>query len=706
MNRIITPITKAAKGNAMTTRVLSIGSLLLAGTALLSQPALAQTIDYAALAGLFGEPVTTSATGKPQRVSEAPVTMEIITADQIRQSGATNIPQILQQVPGLDVWATNSTSQNVGIRGLNRPFAAKLLVLINGRHVYGDDFNQTNWLALPVEINEIEQIEIVKGPNTALFGFNALSGVINIITRSPLHSDLNVVSGRLGTEGDREVSMSKTLRLGPSAAVRLSAGFLLTDQFGKDGGHTFGLPPSQDQLTDDINARKAKRRNVGLDGMMQLTPSSQFRVEGSWTDAQTAQTWPTWDTIDHYEEQYTLRGTYSADTSAGLITASAYMTNHDIDTTSAVVGGPSIYHNRIYVGKVENLLKPDASNTFRVFGEYRHNGLYGNNIGPASGGSHLVKYSTLSGGGMWDRILSPTLTLTNALRIDHVEFDREGPIKRFIPYTNDDYKRTLNPVSFNSGLVWRPTTTDTVRLSAARGVQLPSLIEVGLQQNFGADDTGQVPPLLLYGVPTLPVTTLLSGELGYDRHLTEQGAVLRTALFVQQLKGNRDFTVIPVIKPNQPVLLTLEHSGSSKVHGAEIGLRSDSTAPWRWAVSYTFTDVSDTPYKDPTVGLNHQSLYGPTNSKHKLNANLGYSVGAWEADIFLNWVSRRQAFTPWAVNLTTIPDYTLVNTRIGYRLTDDITLSLQGFNLVDDGHTQLNGPEVDRRVTFATSIRF
>src|SRR5690349_12868807 len=70
----------------------------------LSVPAAAQSIDYNALETLFGEPVTMSATGKPQRASEVPATMEIITADDIRRSGATNIPDILRHYAGINVW--------------------------------------------------------------------------------------------------------------------------------------------------------------------------------------------------------------------------------------------------------------------------------------------------------------------------------------------------------------------------------------------------------------------------------------------------------------------------------------------------------------------------------------------------------------------------------------------------------------------------
>ena len=161
-------------------------AVLLAGV-----PAQAQTVNYGGLQEMFGEAVTTSATGKPQRESEVPATMEIITADDIRRSGATNLPTILSRLSGVDVWNYGPTSSDVSIRGYSQPYSPRQLVLINGRQVYLDTYGYTAWQTLPIDISEIRQIEVVKGPNTALFGFNAASGVINIITFNPLYDNVN-----------------------------------------------------------------------------------------------------------------------------------------------------------------------------------------------------------------------------------------------------------------------------------------------------------------------------------------------------------------------------------------------------------------------------------------------------------------------------------------------------------------------------------
>ena len=130
--------------------------------------AAAQGVDYGTLQELFGEPITTSATGKPQRQSDVPVTMEIVTAEDIRRSGVTDIPGVLRHLAGIDVWRWSLGNADVAIRGYNQPMQPRILTLINGRQVYLDFYGLTRWSSLPVSLDEIRQIEVVKGPKTVL----------------------------------------------------------------------------------------------------------------------------------------------------------------------------------------------------------------------------------------------------------------------------------------------------------------------------------------------------------------------------------------------------------------------------------------------------------------------------------------------------------------------------------------------------------
>jgi iron complex outermembrane receptor protein len=281
----------------------------LTSAALLSTSAVAQTIDYGSLEQLFGEPVTASATGTPQRATEAPANMEIVTAEEIRRSGAYDIPGVLRHVLGVDVLQWFNDNADVGLRGYNQAFSPRVLVLIDGRQVYADHYGYTPWSALPVELGAIRQIEIVKGPNTALFGFNAVSGVINIITYNLLYDDVNTASVGGGTQGLAQGSIVKTLRFKDRAALRLTAGGRVDDDFSTP------VPPSLGELTQAPNHRFA----FDLDGGVRLSDAVQLTVEATHSGSATNDMDGAYSFshIQHFTSS--LKGQLTADTGLGLI---------------------------------------------------------------------------------------------------------------------------------------------------------------------------------------------------------------------------------------------------------------------------------------------------------------------------------------------------------------------------------------------------
>ena len=185
----------------------------------------AQSLNYGAAQAIFGEPVTTSVTGSPQRASDVPADIEIVTADDIRRSGAYDIPGVLlRHLVGIDVLQWTNDYADVSVRGYNQAGSARLLVLVDGRQVYADYYGFTPWSTLPVELAAIRQIEVVKGPNSALFGFNAVGGVINIITVNPLYDDVNTASLGVGTQGLAQGSAVQTFKIGDRAGLRIELG--------------------------------------------------------------------------------------------------------------------------------------------------------------------------------------------------------------------------------------------------------------------------------------------------------------------------------------------------------------------------------------------------------------------------------------------------------------------------------------------------
>jgi iron complex outermembrane receptor protein len=170
----------------------------------LASQALAQDFDYGRYETLFGEPVTMGATGKPERVSNTAVLMDVITAEDIRRSGARDIPTLLQHVGNIDVIRESPGSADVGMDGFIQPLISRVMVLINGRQVYFDAYGAVFWSTLPVELEEIRQIEIIHGPQSALYGFNAVDGVINIVTFDPVDDKITMARARLGNHAMRE----------------------------------------------------------------------------------------------------------------------------------------------------------------------------------------------------------------------------------------------------------------------------------------------------------------------------------------------------------------------------------------------------------------------------------------------------------------------------------------------------------------------
>jgi len=120
-----------------------------------------------------------------QPISQAPSNVYVITDEDIRHSGATDLPTVLRRIPGMEVMQVTGADFNVSVRGDNQLVSNKLLVMVDGRSIYVDAQASVFWKAIPITLPEIKRIEVQKGPASVLYGFNAFDGIINIITKSP-----------------------------------------------------------------------------------------------------------------------------------------------------------------------------------------------------------------------------------------------------------------------------------------------------------------------------------------------------------------------------------------------------------------------------------------------------------------------------------------------------------------------------------------
>ncbi len=126
----------------------------------------------------------TSASKKAESLADAPAAIYVLTAEAIREGGFTTLPEALRMVPGLYVVQTNSHSWQVSTRGFSGIDNRKMLVLVDGRSVYSPDFGGVFWDLEDIPLENIDRIEVIRGPGGTLWGANAVNGVINIVTKS------------------------------------------------------------------------------------------------------------------------------------------------------------------------------------------------------------------------------------------------------------------------------------------------------------------------------------------------------------------------------------------------------------------------------------------------------------------------------------------------------------------------------------------
>ena len=229
----------------------------------------------------YGQVVITSSRYQ-QSPMEAPNALTILTREDIRQSGSRTLPDLLRRVPGLEVMALTPGDYNVGIRGFNSTLANKVLVLVDGRTVYLDFVGATLWPMMSISLSDIERIEVIRGPGAALYGANAFSGVINIITRSPGDpTDRTEVDLRSGIPDWSDGSLHVTGRAG-TASFRASAGFETVERW------SFEIDPNRPDYQIQADSVDDATRLTRLDARVDqhLGDKSNLSLSGGVTDGQ------------------------------------------------------------------------------------------------------------------------------------------------------------------------------------------------------------------------------------------------------------------------------------------------------------------------------------------------------------------------------------------------------------------------------------
>jgi len=253
---------------------------------------------------------STSVAKKRQKVSESAAAVYVVTQEEIRRSSASTVADLLRVVPGVEVGQLSNGLTAVTIRGLNSRIASSLLVMVDGRSIYNSAASGVFWDQLLLPLTDIERIEVVRGPGAALWGSNAVNGVINIITKHSSDTLGTTVNARAGTRS-QDASITYGARLSEALSFRAYGNFRhddgLLDADGKYwskqwDGYEFGTridwqPTVDDALTlsgefskADFNTPFLELRRNPLDPGYDLISAQNgfetYNVLGRWAHEQ------------------------------------------------------------------------------------------------------------------------------------------------------------------------------------------------------------------------------------------------------------------------------------------------------------------------------------------------------------------------------------------------------------------------------------
>jgi iron complex outermembrane receptor protein len=208
----------------------------------------------------------TSVSKKEQKLSRVAAAIFVITPEDIRRSGATNIPDLLRMVPGLQVAQINGSTWAITARGFDGQYSNKLLVLVDGRTVYSPIFSGTFWDSQTLLLDNIARIEVIRGPGATVWGANAVNGVINITTKKAAETQGALVTTGGGTSEQGFAAVRYGGTIGDDTSYRVSGGGFnyghnlnSAGQSGEDDWHTF-------QAGFRVDADASPRDSLTLEG--------------------------------------------------------------------------------------------------------------------------------------------------------------------------------------------------------------------------------------------------------------------------------------------------------------------------------------------------------------------------------------------------------------------------------------------------------
>jgi iron complex outermembrane receptor protein len=599
----------------------------------------------------------TSVSKKEQKLSQVAAAIFVITPEDIRHSGATNIPELLRMVPGLNVAQINANTWAISARGFNFQFASKLLVLIDGRAVYTPLFGGVNWDTQDVPLEDIERIEVIRGPGGAVWGANAVNGVINIITKKSGETLGVLVTGGGGTQAQGFGTLQYGGKITRSTSYRIFTSYQNNNHF------------------LDLNGQNAE------DGWHLL--HGGFRADTKLSEK---------DTLTTQGDVYT--------GSEGAIIVHSILfppDNVNVDRLTTFSGGNIL-------GRWNHIFSSRCDTTMQFyFDKYRR-----------SGPSATDVRDTIDFDFQSHMVLGTRQDLIWGLGYRHSVDDTEGTVDQtFVPpdsskqffnlFVQDQI--TLKPSrtylyvgaklenSYFTGfdlepsvhLAWTPSARRTFWAGISRASRTPTRRDVGLDAVLAALPGPS--EVVLLGDPNTESEHVIAYELGYRAQPTEQFSIDLTA-FVNTYHNLESTEPQPsFIEPGSvPPLLVFPKLLDNKLHGTtngvEVSLKWKVTNRWTISPGYSFLQMhlhTDATSLDTTSVADAEGS-NPTHQA-QLRSHVELRRGlAWDANAY--FVGRLPA--------QSVPSYTRLDSQMTWRLGESLSLSVVGQNLIQDHHVEFN----------------
>jgi iron complex outermembrane receptor protein len=601
----------------------------------------------------------TSASRKQQRVEDTAAAVFVLTQDDIRRSGATTMPEVLRLVPGVNVSQVNSSSWAVSIRGFNNVFANKLLVLVDGRTIYTATFSGVLWNGEDLLLEDVERIEVVRGPGGAVWGANAVNGVINIITKSTADTQGGAVHTTFGV-GD-----------GPRAAMRYGgaigqATYRAYVQTYNHGDTTFG----QVSALDNWNSSTVGGR---LD--WQAGPDS-VHVQGRFTNAGTVSpTLPTEVAADGSRtakaetpiKAGSVLGRWTrTGAGGGALAVQSFVNSNWVDLSDR--------------GDRARELMTDVDVQYHVRPLGRHDLVVG--------GGYRRMISEITGGFEGLRLTQPRYvnSVTNMFAQDEIRI--AAPVR--VTFGSRFERHTLSGWNAQptARVMWDLDRSRQQRLwaSISQAVRTPSVFDVGLETEFSLPPAPNGIPmsLVVRGNPDYRPERFTDVEAGYRLSL---GAT--ATIDVTGFRGR--FTDLPLVRPLAPEFVTspprlvlpmqTQNLMDATTNGVEIAGRWLPTRGLLLDGSYTALSVVN--HRDPASLDQLPALSADLSPGHQWQLRPTVLFPRGEMSVGL--------FRVGAIDQLSVPAYTRVDSRVELRLTRGFSASVVGQNLSSPSHPESAG---------------